>query len=40
MVKGKGGIFDVVADGNMVFSKDDVGRFPESDEVLKSLDAL
>jgi selT/selW/selH-like putative selenoprotein len=36
-VKGKGGIFDVSLDGKMVFSKHEVGRFPEEDEVLVPL---
>jgi hypothetical protein len=29
--------FDVVADGETVFSKQSVGRFPEHDEVLAAL---
>ena len=33
------GIFDVVADGRMVFSKHAVGRFPEDDEVIDALTA-
>jgi len=34
---GGGGVFDVLADGKVVFSKHKEGRFPEQDEVLKSL---
>jgi predicted Rdx family selenoprotein len=38
LVKGKGGIFDVILDGKTVlFSKHEVGRFPEADEVLVPL---
>ena len=37
LIKGSGGIFDVIADGEMIFSKHDVGRFPEDDEVLTKL---
>lgn len=37
LVKGSGGIFDVVADGKMVFSKHETGRFPEPDEVVAIL---
>ena len=37
LIPGKGGIFDVVADGKMLFSKHEVGRFPEHDEVLSHL---
>jgi hypothetical protein len=29
--------FDVLADGELVFSKQEVGRFPEEDEVLRRL---
>jgi selenoprotein W-related protein len=34
LVCGGGGIFDVVVDGDMIFSKHEAGRFPESDEIL------
>lgn len=45
-IKGGGGIFDVIADGTVVFSKKGVGavpgvgRFPEPGEVVKKLKAL
>ncbi len=39
-MRGDNGIFDVVADGRMVFSKDAEGRFPEDGEVLESLRQL
>jgi hypothetical protein len=29
--------FDVLADGRLVFSKQEVGRFPETDEILAAL---
>jgi selT/selW/selH-like putative selenoprotein len=35
--EGGSGQFDVVADGNLVFSKAEQGRFPEKDEVLSAL---
>ncbi|NQT55131.1 MAG: hypothetical protein HQ551_02760 [Desulfobacteraceae bacterium] len=37
MIKGKNGIFDVVADENLIFSKHKVGRFPDDEEVIKLL---
>jgi selT/selW/selH-like putative selenoprotein len=37
LVRGSGGIFDVRADGRMVFSKFEVGRFPEPGEVVRML---
>ena len=38
LVPGGGGIFDVEVDGAKIFSKHDVGRFPEHDEILTKLD--
>ena len=37
LVKGDDGVFDVVADGRLVFSKHREGRFPEEEEVLEAL---
>ena len=37
LIKGDNGVFDVVADGRLLFSKDDQGRFPENSEVLELL---
>ncbi|MBW1781780.1 MAG: SelT/SelW/SelH family protein [Deltaproteobacteria bacterium] len=37
LIKGKGGVFDVVVDDDLVFSKHDVGRFPTNEEVLEKL---
>ena len=45
-IKGRAGIFDVIADGTVVFSKKGVGgfpaagRFPEPAEVVEKLKAL
>jgi selT/selW/selH-like putative selenoprotein len=39
-VAGGGGIFDVEADGRMVFSKHASGRFPEPGEVVARLRRL
>jgi len=36
-VEGKKSQFDVVADGQLVFSKEREGRFPELDEVVAQL---
>jgi predicted Rdx family selenoprotein len=36
-VEGVRGVFDVVADGALVFSKDRVGRFPDSGEIIGAL---
>jgi len=38
-VRGDGGVFDVVADGELVFSKRESGRFPENAEIVERLRA-
>jgi len=38
LISGGGGIFDVVVDGEMIFSKHEVDRFPEPDEILSKLE--
>jgi selT/selW/selH-like putative selenoprotein len=38
-VKGKGGQFEISLDGNLIFSKKQLGRFPETREVLEKIPA-
>ncbi|MBI4667232.1 MAG: SelT/SelW/SelH family protein [Nitrospinae bacterium] len=40
MTAGSGGIFDVHADGELVFSKYEAGRFPDNAEIVEKLSAL
>ncbi len=40
LIKGSGGVFDVTADGALVYSKHSTGRFPENGEVLQALRGL
>jgi selT/selW/selH-like putative selenoprotein len=37
--KGTGGQFEVVLDGNLIFSKKQEGRFPEPREILEKIPA-
>ena len=37
LVVGTPGQFDVIADGKLVFSKADAGRFPDPGEVIAAL---
>ncbi|MCP4002918.1 MAG: SelT/SelW/SelH family protein [bacterium] len=37
LIKGAAGVFDVDVDGRRVFSKQETGRFPETEEVLEKL---
>lgn len=40
LIQGSGGIFDVTADGAVIYSKHRTGRFPENAEVLQALRTL
>jgi len=35
LVKGRGGVFEVIVDGALLFSKRALGRFPEEGEVAR-----
>ena len=37
VVPGKGGIFDVHVDGELVFTKSMIGRYPQPDDVIPLL---
>ena len=37
LIAGGGGIFDVEVDGEIVFSKQSVGRFPDEGEIIRLL---
>jgi selT/selW/selH-like putative selenoprotein len=39
LIRGDNGIFDVVVDGELVFSKGATGRFPLEDEIIELLRA-
>ena len=40
LIKGSGGVFDVAADGALIYSKHRTGRFPENAEVVQALRTL
>jgi selT/selW/selH-like putative selenoprotein len=40
MIEGSGGVFDVHVDGTQIWSKGDIGRFPEHNEVLDKIKGL
>jgi selenoprotein W-related protein len=37
LVQGQGGVFEVTVDGKVIFSKKQVGRFPEPGEIVGML---
>jgi selT/selW/selH-like putative selenoprotein len=40
LIRGKDGVFDVRVDGKLIFSKHELGRFPEPDEVEGKVERL
>jgi selT/selW/selH-like putative selenoprotein len=38
LIAGKGGVFDVVVDGELMFSKHQTGHFPDEDELIRSVE--
>jgi selenoprotein W-related protein len=40
LLASSGGVFEVVADGRLVFSKKQLGRFPEEGEVARLLQTM
>ena len=39
LIKGSGGQFEVVLDGQLIYSKKKMGRFPDTSEVLQLIPA-
>ena len=39
LIKSGGGVFEVTVDGDLIFSKKNLGRFPETAEIFKEIDA-
>jgi selenoprotein W-related protein len=35
LIPSSGGVFEVIMDGNKIFSKKDTGRFPTNQEILE-----
>jgi selT/selW/selH-like putative selenoprotein len=40
LIRGGGGVFDVVANGQLIFSKQKESRFPETSEIFTLLSEL
>jgi selenoprotein W-related protein len=39
LIKGRGGVFEVSVESQLIFSKKQLGRFPEPGEIQAKLDA-
>jgi len=40
LIPSSGGVFEILKDENLVFSKKNEGRFPEEDEVISALEVF
>lgn len=40
LIKGDNGVFDVFANGKLIFSKDATGRYPDEHEIVEALRSL
>lgn len=40
LIAGSGGVFDVVAGGQKIFSKATTGRFPEEGEIVRLIEGM
>jgi selenoprotein W-related protein len=38
LIKSSGGVFEVVKDGKLIFSKKAKGRFPDENEIFSAID--
>lgn len=39
LIPGSGGIFEVTVNGDKIYSKDDTGVFPDTDEIIQIMEA-
>lgn len=39
LIRGDNGVFDVVVDGERIYSKHETGRFPENAEIVRAIEA-
>jgi selT/selW/selH-like putative selenoprotein len=37
LIEGAGGVFDVHVNDTQIWNKEEIGRFPEHDEILKAI---
>jgi len=37
LIEGRGGVFEVKKDNKLIFSKKELGRFPEHEEIFSSI---
>ena len=40
LIKSSGGVFEVAADGKLIFSKRSTGRFPDNNEMIQKLKSI
>ncbi|MBU8921661.1 MAG: Rdx family protein [Bacteroidales bacterium] len=40
LIDGRGGVFDVHVDEELIYSKHETGRFPDDDEIVSIIEAI
>ena len=40
MIPTSGGVFEIIVNGSLIFSKNQLGRFPEEGEIVKLIEDL
>jgi selenoprotein W-related protein len=40
LIESSGGVFEIKANGHLIFSKKQLGRFPNQDEIVKFIEDL
>ena len=40
MIPTSGGVFEIIVSGSLIFSKNQLGRFPEEGEIVKLIEDL
>jgi len=40
LIPASGGVFEVTVNGQKIYSKDETGLFPDSEDIIKTMEAL
>ncbi|MED1471173.1 Rdx family protein [Bacillus salipaludis] len=40
LIPASGGVFEVTVDGIKIYSKDETGVFPDTDEIIKTIESM
>ena len=40
LIPASGGVFEITVNGQKIYSKDETGLFPDSEDIIKTMEAL